>query len=507
MQTKNDRQLKLGAALSYASMIIGYVVQIAYTPLMIRIIGQVQYGVYNLTNSIVSYLSLFSAAFAPAYVRFYMRHKVKDGQRAIARMNGMFMLVFILLGFLTVVCGVFLVKDTNAILGSKFARSELKLAKFLMLLMVFNIAISFPLIPVVSFIQANERFVFQNGLNIIRQILNPFLSLPLLLMGFGSIGMVAATTIISMIISIWQIFFAVKVLKFDMDFKELDFQELKDVTVFSSYIFLNAVTDQINWNADKFIVGRFQGAIAVAVYGIAAQLNSYYLNLSTAISSVFIPRVNRLVAEAHDDLSLELTNIFIKIGRLQFMIIGFILSEIIVVGREFLGFWAGHDYYNAYPILLILVIPVTIPLIQNVGIAIQQAMNFHVFRSLLYFFIALANIGVSIILVRFYGGVGAASATAMALIIGNGFLMNWYYQAKIHLDVVKFWKTMAKNFPSIIGSVCVGFAIKSVINSYAILGFLMVALSVAFIYFSILFIFVLSSDERQIVKNKVSRHG
>lgn len=97
MQTKNDRQLKLGAALSYASMIIGYVVQIAYTPLMIRIIGQAQYGVYNLTNSIVSYLSLFSAAFAPAYVRFYMRHKVKDGQRAIARMNGMFMLVFILL--------------------------------------------------------------------------------------------------------------------------------------------------------------------------------------------------------------------------------------------------------------------------------------------------------------------------------------------------------------------------------------------------------------------------
>lgn len=150
-------------------------------------------------------------------------------------------------------------------------------------------------------------------------------------------------------------------------------------------------------------------------------------------------------------------------------------------------------------------IPVTIPLIQNVGIAIQQAMNFHVFRSLLYFFIALANIGLSIILVRFYGEVGAASATAMALIIGNGFLMNWYYQAKIHLDVVKFWKTMAKNFPSIIGSVCVGFAIKSVINSYAILGFLMVALSVAFIYFSILFIFVLSSDERQIVKNKVSR--
>ena len=46
------------------------------------------------------------------------------------------------------------------------------------------------------------------------------------------------------------------------------------------------IIDQVNWNVDKFLLGRFRGTVAVAVYGLAAQLNSYYMSLSTAISSV-----------------------------------------------------------------------------------------------------------------------------------------------------------------------------------------------------------------------------
>ena len=52
----------------------------------------------------------------------------------------------------------------------------------------------------------------------------------------------------------------------------------------------------------------------------------------------------------------------------------------------------------------------------------------HIFRSILYIVIAVANALLSLILVKPYGALGTAFATAISLIIGNGLLMNWYYQ-------------------------------------------------------------------------------
>ncbi|MFD1466066.1 oligosaccharide flippase family protein [Lapidilactobacillus mulanensis] len=495
----------MGTLLSYTSMIVGYVIQIGYTPIMIRIIGQSQYGLYNLTNSIVSYLSLFSLGFGPAYIRFYMRHRMQNDETAIKRMNGMFMSVFLLLGMIATLAGIILVSKSDFVLGSKFSKSELALAKKLMILMVANIAISFPLIPVVSYIQANERFIFQNSLTIVRQIMNPFLALPLLYAGYGSLGMILATTVISMIVGLFQIYYAITKLRFRLLWSKHDFVELKEVAIFSSFLFLNAITDQINWNVDKFIIGRYYGAVPVAIYGIAAQLNNYYLSFSTAISNVYIPRINRIVAESKVDMNHHLTDLFIKIGRVQFMVILFILLEIIFIGRPFIGFWAGKDYYNAYPILLVLIIPVTVPLIQNAGIAIQQAKNMHIFRSVLYIAIALLNALLSVVLVQKYGALGTAFATALAIVIGNIILMNWYYQKHIGLDIVKFWSSIATFIPLIIITVIFGWVTISLIDSYTIIGFIIDATLIAIVYSISLWFTVFTTEERYLFMRKLNK--
>lgn len=81
--TKNN-QLKVGAILSYISMGLGYVISIIYTPIMLRLLGQSEYGLYNLVNSVVSYLGLLNFGFGSAYVRYYSRYKVKDDEENIA---------------------------------------------------------------------------------------------------------------------------------------------------------------------------------------------------------------------------------------------------------------------------------------------------------------------------------------------------------------------------------------------------------------------------------------
>lgn len=111
------------------------------------------------------------------------------------------------------------------------------------------------------------------------------------------------------------------------NFGSFDLSLMKEMTIFSSYIFINMIIDQINWSVDKFILGRFSGTIAVAVYGLGAQLNQYYISISTAVSNVFIPKVNRMVAKNISNH--ELTELFTKVGRVQFIILTLICTGLI----------------------------------------------------------------------------------------------------------------------------------------------------------------------------------
>ena len=77
-------QLKAGAILSYISMGLRYLVSIVYTPIMLRLLGQSEYGLYNLVSSVVAYLGVLNFGFGSAYIRYYSRYKVKDDREKIS---------------------------------------------------------------------------------------------------------------------------------------------------------------------------------------------------------------------------------------------------------------------------------------------------------------------------------------------------------------------------------------------------------------------------------------
>ncbi len=293
---KGTNQLKAGIILSYITMAVNYIIGIVYTPIMLRLLGQSEYGLYNLVSSVVSYLGLLSFGFGSAYVRFYSLYRIEDKEDDIAQLNGMFLSVFSFLGAIAVVAGMLLTANTSLIFGDKLTPLEQHTAKILMAIMVVNLAASFPASVFSSYITANERYLFQKVVQLVKSLVSPFVMLPVLLMGYGSIGMVVVTTLLNIAVEVGHIYYCLGRLHMKFSFGNFDFALLKEMAVFSSYIFMNMVIDQVNWNIDKFILGRFRGTIEVAIYGLAAQINSYYLSLSTAISSVFIPRVHRMVA-------------------------------------------------------------------------------------------------------------------------------------------------------------------------------------------------------------------
>jgi O-antigen/teichoic acid export membrane protein len=463
-------QLKAGATLSYASMGIGSLISIMYTPIMLRLLGQSEYGLYTLASSIVGYLGLLSFGFGSAYVRFYSRYKVDDKEQEIARLNGLFITVFSLIAVVAILVGLALVMNLESMLGQSLTPSELEKTKTLMLILVINIAITFPASVFNSFITANEQFLYQKIVNIIQQVVNPLIVLPALLLGFASVGMVIATLILNLVVYSCNIYYCFKRLKMKVCLKSFEFGLFKEIAVFSSYIVINMIVDQINWNIDKFLLGIYKGTVAVAIYGLAAQLNIYYMTFATAVPIVFIPKVHGLVAKANDNQ--VLTELLARVGRVQFIIISLICSGFVIFGQPFIEMWVGKNYEDSYLITLLLIIPVTIPNIQYLGIEIQRAKNMHQFRSWVYLFIAVCNVCLSIPLCKLYGGIGCAIGTAISLLIGNGLIMNWYYHKRVGLDMKYFWKQIMKFMPSLLPSAVIGILMFMFVDLYRIIPFL-----------------------------------
>lgn len=499
-------QLKAGATLSYISMGLGYIISIVYTPIMLRLLGQSEYGLYNLVASVVSYLGLLSFGFGSAYMRYYTRYKVKDDQDNIAKLNGMFLVIFSVLGLITILAGTALIYNIELIFGGKLTPSELSTAKVLMGIMMFNIALSFPGIVFNSHITAHEKYIFQKLLQMIKVIANPFIVLPVLFLGYGSIGMVIVTTMLNVSIEIINMVFCFKKLKMRISFKKFDLGLMKEMTVFSSFIFLHMIMDQVLWNVDKFILGRLWGTTIVAVYALAAQLNTYYLSISSAVSGVFIPRVNNIVFSTDEKKgNILLTDLMIRVGRIQFMILAVIMLGIIFFGKPFIHMWAGENYKGAYPIVLLLIIPVTLPLIQNLGITIQRAKNMQKFLAVTNIFIALLNVMISIPLAKAYGGAGSALGTAFAMIIGNVIIANWYYHNRIGLNMKRFWKEIIKLLPAMIPTILMGVLLFSLVDLYNIKNFILSGLIFVAIYSLSIWKFGMNRFEKNLIIGPVNR--
>lgn len=264
----NFSQKKIGVILSYICQLINILVGLIYTPVMLRLVGQSEYGLYQLVNSVVSYLSLLSLGFGSSYLRFYSKYKVKDDEESIAKLNGMFMIIFCIISVICVLCGTIMVERIHDIFGTGLTEREYVKAKILMELLIINLAMTFPNSVFNCSITASERFLFQKLLIVIQNLFNPFLSLPLLIMGYGSIGMVLVTTFLTFVVLLSNIYYCFKKLHIKFIFHGFQIGLLKEMWVFTFFIFINQIIDQINWSVDKFLLGRFAGTTAVAVYGV-----------------------------------------------------------------------------------------------------------------------------------------------------------------------------------------------------------------------------------------------
>ena len=504
--SKSINQLKIGVFLSYMQMALSIIINLIYTPLMLRTLGQSEYGLYNTVSSTISMLSLLSLGFGSGYIRYYSIYKKEGDNESIYKLNGLFLIIFTIIGLIGLVCGLWLSNNLRFVFDKGLTTHEYSVARVLMLLLTVNLALSFPMSVFSNIISANEKYVFLKLLGMLKTVGGPLITIPVLLMGYGSIALVSVTLTISIITDILYFIYVIFILKNRFIFHGFEKGLFKSLFVYTSFIAINLIVDQINWNIDKLLLGRFQGTTSVAIYSVAYTLYQCYMTLSTSISGVFTPRIHRIVNETGEDVlqrRIRLTDLFIKVGRIQFLLLGLVVSGIIFFGKPFIYFWAGAGYNQSYYVVLLLTIPATIALIQNIGIEIQRAENKHQFRSVVYLIMACINLVLTIFLCQKYGAIGAAIGTAISLIVANGVIMNIYYHKKCDIDILLFWKNIIRMSVGFIIPIIFGVTVMSTINLYSIWTLMIVICLYTIIYCTSMWFLGMNKYERKLIQKPI----
>ena len=489
-------QLKSGVLISYATMLISNITPMIYTPIMLRILGQAEYGVSGIATSIGNYLYLLNMGLGGTIVRYLAKYRANGERDKEEHVAGMFIQIYSIISVIIISVGFFIAHNIHHY-DNALMPNELILLKKLIILNTINTAIFMPFNVMGSILVAHEEFIINKGVAFFTTLLTPILNLTFLYAGWGSIGFPIVTMITNTIGYSIYTPYALRKIGIRPRFGKPDWALLKEIFQFTMLVFLTRIVDALYWSTDRLIIGWSLGSIATAVYNIGAVFNGHVSSFSNAISSVLVPKLTNM--EVQNASPKQFTEIFIRIGRLQFIIVSFIVSAFIAFGRQFISLWAGSGYENAYWVAIFTMLPATIGLIQNTGTNILYAKNKHMFRAFSYLCMAILNIVLTFIWVNKYGIIGASFATCIACILEDGVIMNVYYLKKTKIDIPLFWKNILKMSPVmlIMGTTAWFLLDWFIINSW--IKFFSYALVYSIVYFILSYVFMMNNYEKGIM--------
>lgn len=503
--SENNNQIKLGIVLSYLNIGIGNLIPLFYTPVMLSLLGQNEYGLYKIASSTTSYLSLVSFGIGSAVTRYLIKANVDGGKKEEERTFGLFNLIFQAISVITLVIGTAITFNLNLIYSSSLTVEQLSRMKILVGILVINTAVSFSASSYNAVVSTHEKFFFIQSINILSTIGAPVLNLVVLLCGYKSIGMAIASLALNVLTRIAYIVYVRRIIGLRPRYDNLPVDIIKEVLKFSFWIFVSNVIGQLYGSTDVIIIGSIPAlaTIGAAVYSIGATFPNIMFSMAQVMPSIFMPKANKMVFAGSTNK--ELTDLVIKVGRMQAFIVTLVCSGFAVFGKQFIYFYAGEEYSEAYWVAIIIMIPNCIPLVQSAAHSIIQAKNMHKFRSEVYLVIAIINVVGTLLLVRQFGIIGAAIPTGVAFFIGHGLIMNWYYWKKVHLDIPRFWKEIIPIFlMSIIMSICT-LIISKWIDFYQI-GVLMTGILIyTIIYCICLWMIILNDYEKKVLSDPMTK--
>lgn len=498
-----SKSKKIATIISYIQIAMNLLYGLLATPLLLRVLGPSEHGVYTLCTSIVSYLNLFQFGFGTTFIRYYIKYDTEGQAQQKEELCGMFLEIFAIIAVITALVGAVLVCNIEAVFGGKISQEEYALARVLLAFVVANAVLAVVGIPFSALVTAHEEFVFQKGLSLAETGLKYIVLFPLLLLGYKSVALVAMSTVFTCITLLFNVLFCLKKLHVTFRFTHFDKSLFKEISGFSFFVFLQSVMDIFNWQIDRFLLARFCGSEQISIYSVGAQFNSIFISIGATITGFFVPLANQMVAKKEGDAALS--NLMIRVGRIQFILTTFLLSAFIFFGKPFLRIYAGSGYENAYWVGVLLIAPLVLPLSMDLWYHIARAKALHKTSTTVFAAVALLNLLVSIPLCKHYGEIGAAAGTCIGMFAANNIFQIWYAGHVVKLDMKKWAKNLLQMIPALIVPFIAGTLIVCFVSIHSLLSFVVWAVFYTVLSVASYWALAFNKQERDMVSRPILR--
>jgi len=381
------------------------------SPFILHRLGDAAFGIWILIFSVTGYYGLFDLGIRSSVVRFVSKFSATNDAENLARVINTSLFAYSAIGVLTMlltVAGAFCV-DSLFKIPSEFHST----VRWLFLIVGASVAIGFPLGVFGGALEGLQRFYLVNWTNIVSTLLRATAIVFALRRGHGLVVLALITTLLPLITSLIRAGIALTILRTPLGFRYVHWSTARLMANHSGLTFMIVVSSQLRFQTDEIIIGTFLSPSAITFFSIGARIVDYANNTIHCISQLFVPMSSQ--SEARGDAS-HLRKILIAGNRACAFVIFPIAATLIILGKSIIEVWVGAKYIQqSYPVLLVLVIPFTLMLAQGASSRMLLGTSQHKTLGVVTLVEGVANVILSVLLIRPYGIFGDAIGTAIPL--------------------------------------------------------------------------------------------
>ena len=529
IEHKSRKNVFLGTIIGYLAVLAGVAYGLFMTPEIIKspIIGETQYGLYGLANSIITFF-LMDFGLNTAATSYLARLRANGDKEGVERFSaGIFKLYLMLdVVFLVVIAAIYFAAPY---IFTKYSAEDIKTLQWLFVIIGCLGLINLPSFTFTGIISTYEKFGYLKTVELVQKLLYlgfTVLSLQLKweIAGSGIVPIVlinACTAVFSVLLRVVYSRYYLNV-HFDIR-KRITRQEKKEVLSFSAWGFIVGLCSRLVITITPFILGVVSNPDAVTLFTLISTIELYIYTFGTIISQFFTAKIARTTHDGTEEEKIKhLQNLGERIGKIQFVIIALIIFGFASVGQEFVLFWMKADYkflilywcvlaisgYEIFhmPQLIFSDALVTRGVIKPIAIAaiIKAVVNLGLSFALSYLFTQnqyFNNLWYGA------GAVGASIAIAAARIV-ELVALNIIYKKYLKISITHFFKSIyIRGFITIAISFGVGLLLHYLefLNSVNTVKLLFNGIVFVIVYTICTFLITFTKEERQYYWKAVMR--
>ena len=489
----SNQQIKFGAILSYGSIALNIGAGVLYTPWMVKQIGQSQYGLFTLANSLIS-LFMIDFGLSSATSKFVSEYHVRKDEKKVNAFLGaiykLYLMVDIAIFFALI--AVFFFID---VIYSNLTAVELERFKVVYCIAALYSVISFPFITTNGVLTAYEKFVQQKVADVIYRLISILLMIVALLKGHGLYALVTINAIAGLTAIGYKLLIIRRDTPVRVDFKNSAKGIYKEVFSFSLWTTIASIAQRLVFNITPTILGMVSGSAEIAVFGIVTTIEGYAFTITNAINGMFMPRISKIYSQ--EDSGNNLMNLMVKVGRFQYLLNGLLVVGFVSIGKEFVELWMGTDYVRAYYGIVMVLIPGLFYNSLQIAHTAMMVRNKVKPQAQVNIATGIINVILSYILSSKYGMIGSCMSIFCAYMF-RCIALIVLYGRQLEISMKHFVKTCYfKYLPIIISTIVLGMMLNRLIVIPSWLGLTIKAVLIACVYVFFVYLFVaLAQNEK-----------